>query len=164
MLLPAIVSGDVLLNHTTVRNLPRRHWPLALIGLLWFAMTYGWLARSVGGAVRSIDVQLLTQAKAVGYYVMLLVMPSSLNVEPQFHVEHGLSAVSVAGALAALSAAAVTWTLAGARGRFLLALAGLWALPTTIMPLNVLVNERRAYMLVAVACIGVGMAWKGRTP
>lgn len=162
MLLPAIVAGDMILNRTPIRELPRRHWPLVCLGIVWLALTFGWLSRSVGGAVRPLDVQLLTQAKAVGYYAKLIAMPTSLNVEPQFQVATGVTAAGIAGAALLLSAVAVGWKVAGSRGRFPVVLAGLWALPTTVMPLNVLVNERRAYMLVAVACVGVGTMWRRR--
>ena len=87
-------------------------------------------------------------------------MPTHLNVEPQFVVSASLEpAVALAG-LCIASAAVVAWQCAGNSGKFLCGLAALWALPTTLMPLNVLVNERRLYMLAAVACVGVGMAWR----
>lgn len=157
MLLPAIVAFDVILFRTPMKKLLARHWPLVLIGGGWLAVTSNWLDRSVSGAVRPLYPQLLTQAKAIGYYAHLIAVPTRLNVEPQFAVSSQMSTTSLLCALLLLSAVTVAWRASAAPGRCLLVMAGLWMLPTTVMPLNVLVNERRAYMLVALLCVGAGL-------
>lgn len=160
MLLPALVLFDRIVLGLPWRILPRRHAPGLIVAAGWLAVTYGWLARSVGGAVRPLREQLLTQAKAAAYYAYTVAVPTHLNVEPQFVVSASLDpAVSLAG-LCVASAAVVAWQCAGNSGKFLMGMAALWALPTTVMPLNVLVNERRLYMLVAVACVGIGLTWR----
>jgi len=162
MLVPALVVCDWIYG-TPLRALPGRHWPGVAVVLSWLTLTHDWLSTSVGGAVRPMGEQLLTQAKAVGYYAHLIAMPVGLNVEPQFQASRQLGPEVVLPALLMLSFVVVAWLVAGRRGRFLLVLAALWMLPTTLMPLNVLVNERRAYLLVAIMAVGVGLTFVGGT-
>ena len=157
MLLPAIILGDVLLFKTPLLSLPRRHWHLGAIGVAWLVMSHSWLTRSVSHIARPMAWQLYTQSKAIGYYLLLLIMPVHQNVEPQFHLERQITAEGVLCVLLLATGLWVSWILMSNVGRWLLLTAGLWALPTTVMPLNVLVNERRGYMLTALACIGVGV-------
>ena len=136
----------------------KRRWPLVALGGAWLVLTHVWLERSVGGMVRPMWLNLQTQAKAIGFYLHTMVMPVKLNVEPQFFV--GGDMASIAGASVLVSACFIAWRTATPPGRFLAGTAVLWSLPTLIMPLNVLVNERRLYMLVALACIGIGTLFK----
>lgn len=118
----------------------------------------GWLTRSLSQDVRGSTEQWLTQIKALLWYAQLLIVPTRLNVEPQFAVQTHVTPVVVVAALLLVTViAAALWWLRRAWGRalFLLMLPVLHMAPTLVVPLNVLVNERRAYLAVAVACIGI---------
>ena len=164
MLIPALVVADKTVLRVPWRSLWRRHWPGVLVVGAWLLGAHEWLLRSTGGAVRSLREQLLTQAKALVYYAYKLAVPVHLNVEPQFTLSAQVEpAVALAG-LCGLSAGLVAWRAATPVGLFLATLAVLWAVPTTFMPLNVLVNERRACMLVAVACVAIGTLMRRESP
>lgn len=157
MLIPSLVALDLLVLRVPWRRLAVRHWPGALIAGLWLVVVRSWLGRSVGAPVRGPWEQLLTQIEAFGYYLRLLVMPVDLNIEPQFTVSSQIGPVVVLTGALGLLLAWVVLRLARGPWLFLAVLAALWALPTSLMPLNVLVNERRAYMLVAVWCMAMGL-------
>lgn len=138
----------------------RWHVPgyLIAVGYLVTITLNGFLGRSVGAPVRDAGSQLLTQLKAIGYYLHLLVMPTHLSVEPQFQEQAGINLTVVMGALVAASLiAALVWLWRRRHGRALalLGIGILHMLPSMVMPLNVFVNERRAYLPLAMACIGV---------
>lgn len=141
----------------------RRLWPFAAITALYLlAITAdGFLPRALAQDVRPWTVHLLTQTKALVYYLKLLALPFPLSVEHAFSTTRGgpLSGAVIGAALFLVTAVAgavaarrvmpwltggVAWLLVG------LAL-------TFFLPLNVLVNEHRLYLpsvgflLVAVA-------------
>ncbi len=98
--------------------------------------------------VRSQGTQVATQLKAIPFYAYTNLMPTHLSVEPQFFVETGPTLLAVlALALATCLAAAVVVLRrlcpAAAFGAswFAVTLA-----PSSIVPLNVLVNEHRLYL------------------
>jgi tetratricopeptide (TPR) repeat protein len=103
--------------------------------------------------VRPWSAQLWTQAKAHVYYWQLLGMPVRLNVEHQFDVSRAGEPAALAAGLLLSSVAAVAWVL-GRHLRWTRLAASWWGLvllPTTLVPLIVLVNEHRLYL----ASIGV---------
>jgi len=113
------------------------------------------LPRSLSAPVRSWDIQLWTQAKALLFYVPTLLVPHSLSVEPQFFESTNPAEGAVLTSIAlAISLGALIWLKhqPGILG-FSLAWCILVLLPTLIMPLNMLVNERRLYLPL------VGFAW-----
>ena len=126
------------------------YWVIAGCYLLLLRSTH-FFQHSLASPVRDWKTQLLTQIKAPVYYVKLASLPVELNVEHQF-AESGTTdspVVWVAG-LFVLSIATVGWF--GRRHRaatFLLLWAAIVILPVSLMPLNVLVNERRMYLALA---------------
>jgi tetratricopeptide (TPR) repeat protein len=140
----------------------RRHaayWGLAA-GYLLVLVINGYLGRSLGKPARELGEQLATQLKALAYYPYLLLMPSRLNVEHQFSVQQGWLALQVLLPLAlALSGLWLLWRHRRQQDQalFLMFWALLALLPVMLMPLNVLVNERRLYLPCAAFCIG--LAW-----
>jgi tetratricopeptide (TPR) repeat protein len=118
-----------------------------------------WLLRSLEQDVRGPLEQLLTQAKGLLYYLHLLTLPTHLSVEPQFFVLGSASVlvVSLSMALSAVGGAVALWRGRCRRALFLILWLLLYMLPTIVVPLNVLVNERRAYMPLAVACVAAGL-------
>ncbi|MCC7262721.1 MAG: tetratricopeptide repeat protein [Candidatus Latescibacteria bacterium] len=140
----------------------RRHgpyWGLTVAYLLVLSVN-GFLGRSLGKPARDLGDHWATQIKALAYYPYLMLMPARLNVEHQFSVAPGWLALPVLLALAlALSAAWLLWRHRRQQDQavFLVVWALLALLPVMLMPLNVLVNERRLYLPCAAFCIG--LAW-----
>ena len=118
------------------------------------------LRSSLGEPVRDMGTQLLTQAKAVGYYLYLAFLPAHLNIEHQFSVDRQISLILIVSLALIASLLWLLWLLYR-RGRdrtTMLAMS--WSilimLPVMAMPLNVLVNERRLYLPVAMLCLMLG--------
>jgi tetratricopeptide (TPR) repeat protein len=119
-------------------------------GYLVLLQSTDFLERSLANPAREMGTHLLTQIKAPAYYLKLAFMPVGLNVEHQFtESAAGAHVVWMAGLLM-LSIGLICWI--GRRRRSVSFLA-LWAaiviLPVSVMPLNVLVNERRLYLALA---------------
>lgn len=162
IVLPALLLLlDLLRRPHSAGELARRHAPLWAVSVLYLLCSWstGFLGRSLAAPTRSLEEQLLTQVKAATYYLRLLVWPAGQSVEPAFRVADTVSGpVVAAGLLAAglLGVAVSLWL--GQRRWLLLFLVGWVALalvPTSLAPLNVLVNERRAYLPLAAFAIGL---------
>ncbi|MBT3342799.1 MAG: hypothetical protein HN712_12325 [Gemmatimonadetes bacterium] len=102
----------------------------------------------VQAPVREMGAQLLTQSKALIYYLHLLSVPWGLSVEHQFEIGRSGDVVVWLSVLFLLSSLLlIIGAGLGQRSRWWL----LWGLvvlaPTLIVPLNVLVNEHRLYMV-----------------
>lgn len=146
-----------------VRRLLRRQLPFWLLLIVHFAVvTYNdYLTRSLGAPVRDFSAQLLTQTKAVGYYLYLTVVPTHLNVEHQFLVQRQLSPLILVSLGLIASGLWLLWLIRH-RSAFKIALLGIGSsalvmLPVMAMPLNVLVNERRLYLPTAIFCLLLGI-------
>ena len=145
------------------------YWLIAA-GYVGLILHNRFLTRSLGGPVRDAWTQLLTQAEALVYYVRLLLWPVDLSVEHQFFEQGELWSLPVMASLL-LCASLLYLVYRLYRGRhdlgFFLSAWGLVALlPVLVVPLNVLVNERRLYLSCAVLCLGLGWlfqcGWAGR--
>lgn len=117
--------------------------------LIYLLSIRGAAARALLDApVRSSAAQLWTQGKAQVYYLQLVVMPTHLNVEHQFDVARTAQLPALLALLLLASLAGIAWGLRR-RLRCLVLGVGWWALvllPTTVIPLIVLVNEHRLYL------------------
>ena len=139
----------------------RRLWPFAAVtvGYLWVIRSL--LSTSVlQSPVRSVVTQLLTQVKALVYYVHLLTLPRGLSVEHQFSLGR-FEDLTVWASVLALGSAMVLLVRVGVgrRSRWWLAWGCLVLAPTLIVPLNVLVNEHRLYLVsLAFAALVVRLA------
>ena len=162
MLPVLLLSWDLADPTRRPRSLLLRHAPLAGLTLVYLACLWwtGFLPRSLAAPTRDIGTQLMTQTKAAAYYLSLFLWPVGGSVNPAFVPSDSLSPTVVCSALlvVAIAAAGVALWRAGFRRHVFL---GVWVgaalLPTALMPLNVLVNERRAYLpLVAFA---IAAAW-----
>ncbi|MDP6700272.1 MAG: tetratricopeptide repeat protein [Candidatus Latescibacteria bacterium] len=161
VVLPAALLGyEVLMRAPETRPRWQRLWPFAALAAAYLVASSRLLREAVVEApVRSWSEQLWTQAKALVYYGKLLVVPRPLSVEHQFAVSSDWAEPVVVAVLAL----AVGWAYLLWRARrwrpllFWLAWGGLALLPTLIVPLNMLVNERRLY-LPLVAALGA-LAW-----
>lgn len=129
--------------------------PYSIVTIGYLGIVQGLLATSLLQApVRSMQLQLLTQAKALVYYLHLLSVPWPLSVEHQFQPGR-LTDPSVWLAALLLVTLAVIFVRSSADRplRWWLLWGGAVLLPTLIIPLNVLVNEHRLYMVTAVFAI-----------
>ena len=141
----------------------RRHapyWGIA-VGYLILISANGFFTNSIRSPVRDGWTQLLTQIKAFAYYLQLLFWPLRLNVEHQFFEQREFQGVAMFGALLlVLSCAGLLFYLYRRRcdrPLFLFLWGILALLPVMVMPLNVLVNERRLYISCAAFCIGLAL-------
>jgi tetratricopeptide (TPR) repeat protein len=145
-----------------VRLAWRPYLALGLIGLGYLALISlnRFLPGSLAKAPRGWGAQALTQLKAYVYYAWLFAMPARLSVEHQFFVSSGLDAPVVFAALLLGSLCWLAW-----RGRRHLAAQG-WAwflltlAPASLVPLNILVSERRMYLASAGLCLALAWLWQ----
>lgn len=126
-----------------------RHLPFWFLAVVYVVVNRNLIESAVIFSVRSLDVQLLTQIKAIVYYVILLTFPAHLSVEHQFSLSNSALDITVFFSFVACSSAIfILWQIRRfARGVFwwwggcMIAL-----VPTLVVPLNVLVNEHRLYI------------------
>ncbi|MBI2504362.1 MAG: tetratricopeptide repeat protein [Candidatus Latescibacteria bacterium] len=133
----------------------RRHSLFWLAGLAYLAGIWGAIDTAVvSHPVRSMAVQYLTQVKAALYYLKLLWMPQGLSVEHQFSLAGSLVDGPVLAALLCLGTAGALLLQRNAKETlFWAAWAGLTLLPSSAVPLNVLVNEHRLYLPAAAFAV-----------
>ena len=127
-----------------------------IVGLVYLAIVQQGIDSALGHPVRDLAHQIYTQIKALPYYLQLVVVPTHLNVEHGFRVSEVLwEAPVLFPALLLLS------VFLALRRRRQAALVCAWTilplLPSSIVPLNVLVNEHRLYLPLASSAIGVAM-------
>ncbi|MFH1572281.1 MAG: tetratricopeptide repeat protein [Gemmatimonadota bacterium] len=119
----------------------------------------GFLTRSAGSRVRGWTEQAATQTKALAYYVHLVAAPVRQSVEPQFKVAGSLGEAPVVLALglaaSVLAVVALSWRWRPKKAVFLFLWAAISLAPVLVFPLNVLVNERRAYLACAALCVAL---------
>ncbi len=144
------------------RDVLRRHGPYWIVSFGYIALIVAnrFLTTSLSKRVRGMDEQLPTQIKALAFYAKLLVWPHGLNVEHQFAVSTaGAAAVWPAVLLLISVALGLLWLQRKTkRGLLFLSCWSLVALlPVAIMPLNVLVNERRLYVPAAAFCAALAL-------
>ncbi|MBT4612796.1 MAG: tetratricopeptide repeat protein [Gemmatimonadetes bacterium] len=144
-------------ERVSMRQMAVRHGPYWLIGGLYLYMLFWTDFLGSGGTeqVRDSLSQFLTQVKAPAYYLSLLALPSHLSVDHAFSVSDRVSPVVVFGLGLIL-----TILFVSLRGRrtwpqltFSLLVGACVLLPTSVVPLNILVNERRVYLVLAALCI-----------
>ncbi len=140
----------------------RRHAPYWVITGAYIGVISAnrFLGTSLSNAPRGLYEQLLTQGKALVYYAYLLAEPVHLSVEHPFSVSNRMGVEPLLALGAVVSLVVVALVQGDRRLRFFLCWGGLSLLPTVLVPLNVLVNEHRLYMLVAVMSIALGMGWE----
>lgn len=134
---------------------------LATISYLGIITANRFLSSSMAKAPRDLDVHLWTQLKAFIYYLWLFCVPVRLSVEHQFFVSASLiDPVPVLAGLLLFSL--VFFMLYGLR--YLPTLGYAWfivtLLPASLVPLNILVSERRMYLASAGLALIGGWAWR----
>lgn len=146
----------------------RRYLPYILAALCYLGGVRPSIEKAVFAApVRSLAEQWGTQAKALPYYLKLLLMPTGLSVHHAFTPSPLWSGVALLGLLAVMSI--LIYCLTSGAQRQNSALGAGWMLialaPTSLVPLNILVNEHRLYLPLAGLLIwltGLGLPRLGR--
>jgi len=133
------------------------------ISLIYLAVITAnrFLGSSLAKVPRPLDEQAWTQLKAYVYYLWLFAMPSRLNIEHQFSVSQTLwHPVSLLAGLFLLSIC--FFAICGRK--WVAALGFFWfivtLLPASLVPLNILVSERRMYLASAGLVIAAAWAWE----
>ena len=139
-----------------------RHWrwlvPPVLLSIFYVLGSRAIIGKAFGEPVRGLVEQWATQIKALAYYFWIAAMPVKLSVEPQFSISSSLASEVVL--LVGLLIASLVGVLAVGCRRNGIAVFGLaWfllaLLPSSLVPLNVLVNEHRLYLPMAGACLAL---------
>ncbi|MFC1525543.1 tetratricopeptide repeat protein [Candidatus Latescibacterota bacterium] len=142
-------DGDGSSRERVRRCLPRQagHWVLAAAYVA--LMRHHVLRATLEDPARGLVAQVATQVKAWVYYLGLLWMPTHLSVEHRFRISSDLAEPPVLLAGLMLICVLSLALAVGQRPRpwlFWLWWAGAALLPTSVVPLNVLVNEHRLYL------------------
>ncbi|MFA6110214.1 MAG: tetratricopeptide repeat protein, partial [Candidatus Latescibacterota bacterium] len=139
-----------------------RPWVLlaapAAVCLVYLIATRAILGKAILEPVRPLAVQTATQLKAAGFYLWKVAAPFHLSVEPQFRAAS--VPVEAAGVVALLLAGSLLWLAARQRHRnptvwLGCCWFGLALLPSSLVPLNVLVNEHRLYLPLVGAALAL---------
>lgn len=139
-------------------------WHLRLLGmLLGVSGLYALATRAIIGKaflepVRGPITQAATQLKAAVFYIWKTAMPVGLSVEPQFVVSTSFFSPPVL--LAALVLASLVGVCLMSRRLDLVVFGAGWfavaLLPSSLVPLHVLVNEHRLYLPMLGWALGMG--------
>ena len=158
IVLPAVVVVHAALFGSPYRRETKRLVAgLALIGAAYIVGVWQFLARAtIDQPVRGYDEQIWTQVKALVFYVKMLLWPSGQSIDHQFLVSDSLFDPIAAPAFALLLSLLFV-ALRFRREHPILAFSYAWFLlvlaPSSVVPLNVLVNEHRLYIP------GLGVYW-----
>lgn len=127
---------------------------IVYVGAAWSS---GFYDSALDGTVRPLYVQMLTQFKALVFYLYLVASPVHLSISHPFQVSPQATATVAAAVLLTVSLlllAVTAWRRRQLAGFGLLWFYGGVAL-TTVMPLYILVSEHRLYLsLAGVAVLG----------
>ncbi len=165
---PAVILAFDMLDGRRLRHGIRAYAALGCIGLLYVFGIWRFLARAaVGEPVRTYSEQFWTQVKALVFYLKMLLWPSGQNIDHQFLISNTLfDPIAAAAFFFVLSLVFFCWYHRLRHPRLLLFL--LWFLlvlaPSSVLPLNVLVNEHRLYLPGAAFFMAVGYAFDRLLP
>ncbi len=140
-----------------------RYWYLWLAAGLYLALISAnrFLGSSLEGRPRSFVTQAWTQLKGFVYYLKLTMVPVDGSIEHQFSVAKSPFSPEVLLAFAFLVSISIVTVLACRRVLFFC-----WAwfiatlAPASVMPLNILVSERRMYLASAGLLLGACWLWQ----
>jgi protein O-mannosyl-transferase len=146
----------------TLLRIIKWQWPFWLVGMVYLYYTRRLVETALlEEPLRGSVVQLLTQMKALVYYLQLLLFPVKLNVEHQFILADGIAQGPVLASMLFITSL-LFWLLKGNRAvdrRFWVGWVGLALIPTLLIPLNVLVNEHRLYLPMAAFAVLAGLSF-----
>jgi tetratricopeptide (TPR) repeat protein len=142
-----------------IRTQWRHYLGFLALPAAYLLFTRSIVEKAVLTPVRSLDVQLWTQLKALVFYALTCVVPVNLSVDPQFSLSRRVDdPVVLCVWLLIVSLAIVVM-----RHSRLFAFPWLWAvialLPAMVVPLIVLVNEHRMYVAGIGFCLAAMWAF-----
>ncbi len=164
--LPAVLwTRDLLIRCRTGREgRTALYAALAVLaaGYLWIVWSFLHKA-SLGAPVRSLPEQISTQIKALVFYLKLLAVPTGLTIDHQFLIsDTPFDPISGPAGLFVLSLLFVAFGAARSKPIYLFSIA--WFLivlaPSSLIPLNVLVNEHRLYLPSVSFALVAGLTLK----
>ncbi len=126
----------------------------------YIGLIYGnrFLLDSLSDPVRTPIVQLLTQLKAPAYYVYLAFVPVKLSIHHPFIESHIYTDWAVISSVFFVSSIVfVAWIGRGTVGGWAITWMGVSLMPTFIMPLNMMINERRLYL--PLIALSLSLSW-----
>ncbi len=160
IVLPVLLAvHDLVCDRPALRRERRLYGAMALVGCVYLGVVWRFFRKAmVDAPVRPYHEQIWTQVKALVFYLESLVWPSALSVDHQFLVSTSPRDPVVVAALALMvSLGVLVWKGRAAHGMGLVSYG--WTLvvlaPASLVPLNVLVNERRLYLPVAFFALSV---------
>ena len=140
-----------------------RYWylPAIMVGITvaYVVGTRAIISKAIFEPVRTLNAHAATQTKAFVFYIWTVVMPVRQSVEPQFSMATDWLETPVVTALAfGLTLVLVACRMAS-RHRMILPTVWFFValLPSSAIPLNVLVNEHRLYLSMAGFALILGV-------
>lgn len=131
-----------------------------ILAMLYIALIYNnrFLTDSLSDPVRSPLTQFWTQLKAPAYYLYLAFVPVKLSIHHPFIESYQFMSWPVLFSMFfVFSISILAWKSRKKIGGWALGWMGIALLPTFVMPLNMLVNERRLYL--PLAAMALSIAW-----
>ena len=167
-----VVLPGILLAYEVIVERRRRpadwrlYGVLAVVAAVYLSIVGRFLHKAVAGdPVRPHAEQFFSQIKGMVLYLKLMLWPSGLNVDHQFQLSDSaiapFDAAAASAGLFCLSVLYLHWFHRRTHPvlGFLFCVAILVLLPTSLVPLNVLVNEHRLY--VPTAAFALVLAYAG---
>ena len=124
---------------------------------LWFSWYAGILAGSGTRAGRPWAAHFWTQAAAIRDYTLAFLWPVNWGIEGSATAQTGFSWIAATSLLLVAASGLWAWQHHNRTVKFLWGAFWLAFLPTLIIPLNILMVERRLYWPGVFLCIGVSM-------
>jgi protein O-mannosyl-transferase len=151
--LPVVLAVYRWTGNTTAPPARTLAWMVG-IGVAYLAGVQAHIAKAlVAEPVRQLPVQWATQAKALVYYLKLLVFPWGLSVDHGFVPSSPWTVAVVLAAVFVAGLGVVVRLGYGRQGLLGLVWIAVFLGPTLIVPLNVLVNEHRLYLASVAFCL-----------
>ena len=138
----------------------RRYFFYGILAIGYIGLIYGnrFLLDSFSDPVRSPIAQFYTQMKVPAYYLYLAFVPVKLSIHHPFTVSHTHMEWPVISSVGfVMSIVFLAWMGRKTIGGWAIAWMGVSLMPTFMMPLNMLVNERRLY--IPLAALSLSVSW-----
>ena len=158
---PAVLlSYDLIFHRQLLRRQVTLYLSLGAMAVAYLVAVSRLLTKAVvTDSVRPFAEQIWSQMKAAVFYLKLLSIPHGLSVDHQFLISDSIGEPLVALACLALLSLLFVAISGSARPGLPLFLLSWWCLslaPSSIIPLNVLVNEHRLYLPAGILALAVG--------
>ena len=166
VVLPVLCLGyDLLCRRAQLRQRVPTYAAMAAVTALYLLGAGHFLKKAALDApVRPFAEQIWSQVKALVFYVRLLAVPRGLSVEHQFQISDSLWDPFAASAALVVASALAMAALQVYRRPLVAFLAFWWLVclaPSSLVPLNVLVNEHRLYLPSAAFALVLGLCSQG---